>query len=76
MIHIDTKQPARFEQVSYRITGDRRLGSCRGAGFEKAHVAIGDATRLVYVEIMPDKKQSTKTGFLLRAVAWFDGLGH
>ena len=33
MIHVDTKQLARFERVGHRITGDRRLGSSRGAGY-------------------------------------------
>jgi len=75
MIHVDTKQLARFERVGHRITGDRRLGSSRGAGYEKAHVAIDDATRLAYVEVLPDEKQATTVGFLLRAVAWFDSQG-
>ena len=38
-------------------------------------MAIDDATRLVYVEVLPDEKQATTVGFLLRAVAWFDGQG-
>ena len=75
MIHVDTKQLARFERVGHLITCDRRLGSSRGAGYEKAHVAIDDATRLAYVEVLPDEKQATTVGFLLRAVAWFDGQG-
>ena len=75
MIHVDTKQLACFERVGHRITGDRRLGCSRGAGYEKAHVAIDDATRLAYVEVLPDEKQATTVGFLLRAVAWFDGQG-
>ena len=54
MIHVDTKQLARFERVGHRITGDRSLGSSRGAGYEKAHLAIDDATRLAYVEVLPD----------------------
>ena len=75
MIHVDTKQLARFERVGHRITGDRRLGCSRGAGYEKAHVAIDDATLLAYVEVLPDEKQATTVGFLLRAVAWFDSQG-
>ncbi len=75
MIHVDTKQLARFERVDHRITRERRQGSSRGAGYEKAHVAIDDATRLAYVEVQPDKKQATTVGFLLRGVAWFDGQG-
>ena len=38
-------------------------------------MAIDDATRLVYVEVLPDEKQATTVGFLLRAVAWFDCQG-
>ncbi|QNI64110.1 DDE-type integrase/transposase/recombinase [Synechococcus sp. A15-44] len=75
MIHVDTKQLARFERIGHRITGDRRLGSSRGAGYEKAHVAIDDATRLADAEVLPDEKQATTVGFLLRAVAWFDTQG-
>ena len=77
MIHVDTKQLARFARVGHRITGDRCQcqGSSRGAGYEKAHVAIDDVTRLAYVEVLPDEKQATTMGFLLRAVAWFEGQG-
>ena len=38
-------------------------------------MAIDDATRLAYVEVLPDEKQATTVGFLLRGVAWFDGQG-
>jgi hypothetical protein len=55
MIHVDTKQLARFERIGHRITGDRRQGCSRGAGYEKVHVAIDDATRLAYVEVLPDE---------------------
>ncbi len=75
MIQVDTKQLARFERVGHRITGDRRLGPSLGAGYEKAHVAIDDATPLAYVEVLPDEKQATTVGSLLRAVAWFDVQG-
>jgi hypothetical protein len=69
MIHVDIKQLARFDRVGHRITGDRRLGRSPGAGYEKAHVAIEDATRLAYAEVLPDEKQATTVGFLIRAVA-------
>jgi hypothetical protein len=46
MIHVDTKLLARCEWGGHRITGERRQGCSRGAGYEKAHVAIDDATRL------------------------------
>jgi hypothetical protein len=40
------QQLARFVHVGHRNTGDRRLRCSRGAGYEKAYVAIDDATRL------------------------------
>jgi hypothetical protein len=75
MIHVDTKQLARFERVGHRITGDRRQGSSRGAGYEKVHVAIDDATRLAYVEVLADEQKATTVGFLARAVGWFSEQG-
>ena len=75
MIHVDTKQLARFERVGHRITGDRRQGTSRGAGYEKVHVAIDDATRLAYVEVLPDEQKATTVGFLARAVGWFSQQG-
>ena len=75
MIHVDTKQLARFERVGHRITGDRRQGCSRGAGYEKVHVAVDDATRLAYVEVLPDERKATTVGFLARAVGWFSQQG-
>jgi len=75
MIHVDIKQLARFERVGHRITGDRRQGSSRGAGYEKVHVAIDDATRLAYVEVLADEQKATTVGFLARAVGWFSEQG-
>jgi hypothetical protein len=71
MIQVDTKQLARFERVGHRITGDRRQGSSRGAGYEKVHVAVDDATRLAYVEVLADEQKATIVGFLTHAVGWF-----
>jgi len=59
-------------------TGSREIGAwgrSSGAGYEKAHVAIDDATRLAYAEVLPDEKQATTVGFLIRAVAWFGSQG-
>ena len=38
-------------------------------------MAVDDATLLAYVEVLPDEKQATTVGFLLRAVAWFNTQG-
>jgi hypothetical protein len=41
-----------------------------GAGWEAVHVAVDDATRLAYVEVLPDQTATTAVGFLRRAIAW------
>jgi hypothetical protein len=75
MIHVDSKQMARFERVGHRITGDPRKGSSPGAGDENVHGAVDDATCLSYVEVLPDEKGPTVVGFLSCAVAGFNGQG-
>ena len=39
------------------------------------HVAIDDATRLAYVEVLPDEKAITAIGFLRRAVKHYASYG-
>jgi transposase InsO family protein len=75
LIHIDVKKLARFRKVGHRITGNRQQGRSAGAGYDRVHVAIDDATRLAYVEVLADEQQGTAIGFLSRAVAWFNGQG-
>jgi transposase InsO family protein len=74
LIHLDIKKLARFERVGHRITGDRRHAST-GAGYDCFHVAIDDATRLAYVEVLPDETRRSTTAFLVRALCWFRARG-
>jgi transposase InsO family protein len=74
LVHLDTKKLARFRRIGHRITGDRRHSS-DGAGWEFVHVAVDDASRLAYVEILPDEKRQSVTGFLVRALRSFKNLG-
>jgi transposase InsO family protein len=74
LIHFDTKKLARFRGVGHRITGDRRHRS-DGAGWEFVHVAVDDASRLAFVEVLPDEKRQSVTDFLVRALRWFKSLG-
>jgi transposase InsO family protein len=74
LIHLDIKKLARFERVGHRITGDRRNPST-GAGHDCFHVAIDDATRLAYVEVLPDETRHSTTAFLVRALRWFRARG-
>jgi transposase InsO family protein len=68
--HLDVKKLARFRRIGHRITGDRR-GQSEGAGWEFVHVAVDDASRLAYVEDLPDERRQPVTGFLIRALRWF-----
>lgn len=70
LIHLDIKKLARFEGVGHRIIGNRRSGS-QGMSYDFLHVAIDDATGLAYVEVLPDERRWSTTGFLVRALRWF-----
>jgi transposase InsO family protein len=74
MIHLDTKKLGRIEKPGHRVSGDRR-DTVRGAGWDYLHVAIDDASRLAYTEILPDERQEAATGFLIRALCWFERHG-
>jgi transposase InsO family protein len=75
LLHLDTKKLGRIVGgPGHRATGDRRKRA-RGVGWEVLHVAIDDATRLVYAEILPDETGATAAAFTERAVAWFAAQG-
>lgn len=44
----------------------------RGIGWECLHVAIDDASRLAYTEVLPNEKKGTTCAFVARAIAWFE----
>ena len=74
LVHVDVKKLGRIGRPGHRVNGDRRTRT-RGIGWEYVHVAIDDATRLVYVEVLADEKAATAVGFLRRAVAHFASFG-
>jgi hypothetical protein len=47
----------------------------RQVGWEYVHVAVDDATRLAYAEVLPNEQGPTAASFLRRAAAWFSSLG-
>ena len=75
LIHLDIKKLGRFEAVGHRITGDRRPGESRGAGWEFVHVCIDDASRIAFSRILPDEKKQSATAFLEAAIAYYRSLG-
>ena len=74
LVHIDVKPLARIAPAGHRVTGDRRRPA-RGVGFEYVHVCVDDATRLAYVEVLPDEKATSAIAFLRRALAHFAAYG-
>ena len=74
LIHLDTKKLGRIERIGHRITGDRR-DRTRGAGWEFVHVAIDDASRTLYVEVLADERGATCVAFLRRALLYYRRLG-
>jgi transposase InsO family protein len=74
LLHIDVKKLGRFARIGHRIHGDPRT-RVRGVGWEYVHVAIDDASRVTYAEVLRDERGTTSSGFLRRAVAFFARFG-
>lgn len=75
LIHLDIKKLGRFEHPGHRVTATRVGCRNRGAGWDFVHVAVDDATRLAYVQVLGDERKNTTTGCLLRALRWFRDRG-
>jgi transposase InsO family protein len=82
LIHIDVKKLGRIVGGAgkrVRSGGNHYTGSFtdatgarRGkAGWDFVHIAIDDATRLAYAEVLSDEKASTAVAFLRRALAFY-----
>lgn len=74
LLHLDVKKLGRIRGIGHRITGNRR-DTHRGAGWEFVHVAIDDASRLAYAEVLEDERGPTATDFLYRALDFFAASG-
>jgi transposase InsO family protein len=86
LIHIDVKKLGRIgphgagHRVTGRRKGNRALTDAAGrvrrqVGWECVHVCVDDATRLAYVEVLPDERAGTAIGFLRRAFAFYRSHG-
>jgi transposase InsO family protein len=77
LIHIDIKKLGRIGSVGHRITG-RYPGAVNrhhGIGWEFVHVCIDDASRVAFVQVMPNQRKESAVAFLEAAVAYFAELG-
>lgn len=70
LLHVDLKRLGRIAGVGHRIHGDRRA-RVRGIGYEFLHVAIDDATRLAYLEVLQADDKTACAAFLQRALRWY-----
>ena len=80
IIHIDIKKLGRFNAIGHRITGDRRgqskaRGRGAGPGWEFAHVAIDDHSRVATAAIFPNERKKSAVAFLRSTVAYYRSLG-
>ncbi|MEX2195398.1 MAG: IS481 family transposase [Thermoleophilaceae bacterium] len=71
LLHIDVKKLGRIKRPGKRVLGRGPGRHHSGAGWEFVHVCVDDATRLAYVEVLPDERATTAIGFLRRAVAFY-----
>ncbi|WP_354702482.1 IS481 family transposase [Paraconexibacter sp. AEG42_29] len=87
LIHIDVKKLGRIKGgAGKRVRGGKkahynpRPADAAGVprkqvGWDAVHIAIDDATRLAYAEVLPNETGHTAAGFLRRAVAYFASYG-
>src|SRR5512132_1708837 len=74
LIHVDIKKLGRIQVIGHRVTGNRSQRA-EGAGWEFVHVAIDDASRLAYAEVLPNERSPSSVAFLRRSIAWFQSRG-
>ena len=74
LLHMDMKKLGRIAAPGQRATGNPR-DYTRGAGWEVAHVAIDDHSRVGFVQMHPDEKRASVVAFLQAAVAHYKAQG-
>lgn len=78
LIHIDTKRLGKIATgfQGKRISGKSKLvARSRKAGWECLHVAVDDASRIAYAEILPDASAKNAVVFLHRTIRWLKQFG-
>jgi transposase InsO family protein len=88
LIHVDVKKLGRIgpHGAGHRALGrswakegrsrtDREGVRRMQTGWECVHVCVDDATRLAFVEVLPDEKAATAIGFLRRALSFYRSHG-
>ena len=74
MVHLDIKKLGRFRVAGHRATGIRRKDS-KGIGWEYAHLAIDDHSRVGHLQLWPGEKAASAWRALIAVVRYFRSLG-
>lgn len=76
MIHLDIKKLGKINGIGHRFRPrGPGMHANKGHGWDFLHVAVDDASRLAYTEILGTEGQLDTTAFLERALGWFGRLG-
>jgi transposase InsO family protein len=79
LLHLDVKSYARFRRPGHAVTGDRRTKGARltkpKLGYDFAHAAVDDHSRLAYCELRPDERAASITAFVERALGFYASHG-
>jgi transposase InsO family protein len=76
LLHMDVSRYARFQRPGHAVTGDRsgKLWHTP-VGYDYAHAVVDDHSRLAYVELHSDERAQTVTGFVGRALRFYERHG-
>jgi transposase InsO family protein len=72
---MDVSRYARFERPGHALTRDRHRTADEkraAVGYDYAHAIVDDHSRLAYVELHDEETAPTVTGFLERALVFFE----
>ena len=81
LLHMDVSRYARFLRPGHAVTGDRSQRSRNWmspgtrVGYDYAHAIVDDHSRLAYVELHSDERAETVTGFVERALRFYERHG-
>jgi transposase InsO family protein len=81
LLHIDVKKLGRIARPGWRVSGRAARGAAgyhrkqNQLGWEYVHICVDDATRLAFVEVLPDQRPTTTVAFLRRAIRFYQRHG-
>ncbi|WP_454864112.1 IS481 family transposase [Pseudomonas hormoni] len=75
LLHLDIKKLGRFNKPGHRVTRDRLKGRSYHVGWEYAHVAIDDNSRVAHSGLYADQSGRSACLALIRALRYYASLG-